>query len=127
MDFVAIASAGYPCRGELVPNRLEPDTVRAVGLGTEPAVAIFLVVFVIALEPRDSAVTLECEDVRRDAVEEPAIMRDHDGAAGEVEQGFFERTQRLDVEVVGRFVEHQQVAARAQHLGEVDAVALAAR
>ena len=39
----------------------------------------------------------------------------------------FERAQGFDVEIVGRFVEQQHVAARLQHLGQVDAVALAAR
>ena len=34
--------------------------------------------------------------------------------------------KRLDVEVVGRLVEQQHVAAALQHLGDVDAVALAA-
>ncbi len=54
-------------------------------------------------------------------------MRDHDGAAGEVQQGFLERAQGLDVEVVGRLVEQQQVAAGPQQLRKVNAVALAAR
>src|SRR4029453_13131123 len=35
--------------------------------------------------------------------------------------------QRVDIEVVGRLVEQQHVGAALQHLGEVDAVALAAR
>jgi hypothetical protein len=61
-----------------------------------------------------------------DAVEEPAIVRDHDRAAGEVQQRFLERAQRLDVEVVGRLVEQQHVAAALQQLREVHAVALAA-
>ena len=38
-------------------------------------------------------------------------MRDHHGAAGEVEERVLERAQRVDVEVVGRLVEQQQVAA----------------
>jgi hypothetical protein len=54
-------------------------------------------------------------------------VADHHGAAREVEQRVFQRAQRLDVEVVGRLVEQQHVAARLQHLGQVDAVALAAR
>ena len=53
-------------------------------------------------------------------------MRDHDRAAGEVEQRVLERAQRVDVEVVRRLVEQQQVPARAQQLREVDAVPLAA-
>src|SRR5689334_9018967 len=62
-----------------------------------------------------------------DAVEEPAVVRDHHGAAGEVEQGFFERAQRVDVEVVRRLVEQQHVAAALQQLRQVHAVALATR
>ena len=73
------------------------------------------------------AVALEREDVRRDAVEEPAIMADDDGAAGEVDERVLEGAQRVDVEVVRRLVEQQQVAARAEQLGQVQAVALAAR
>ena len=79
-----------------------------------------------ALEPRRLRVALEREDVRRDAVEEPAIVGDHDRAAGEVEQRVFERAQRVDVEIVRRLVEQQHVAAAREQLREVHAVALAA-
>jgi hypothetical protein len=34
-----------------------------------------------------------------------AVVADDDGAAGEVEQRLFERSKRVDVEVVGRLVE----------------------
>src|SRR5581483_11023092 len=80
-----------------------------------------------ALVPDRLAVPLEGEDVGRDAVEEPAVVRDHDGAAGELEQRLLERAQRVDVEVVRRLVEEQDVPARAQELRQVDAVPLAAR
>jgi hypothetical protein len=85
------------------------------------------VVLVVALEPDHLAVALEGQDVRRDAVEEPAVVGDHDGAAGEVQQRLLERPQRLDVEVVGRLVEQQHVGAVPQHLRQVHAVAFAAR
>ena len=78
-----------------------------------------------SLEPNDLAVALEREDVRRDSVEEPAIVADHDGTAGEVEQSLLERTQRVDVEVVGRLVEQEQVAAALEQLRQVDPVSLA--
>src|SRR5690348_9371669 len=80
-----------------------------------------------ALEPDRLAVAFESEDVRRDAVEEPAVVRDHDRAARELEQRLLERAQRVDVEVVRRLVEEQDVAARAEELREVDAVPLATR
>jgi hypothetical protein len=66
------------------------------------------------------------QDVRRDPVEEPAVVADDDGAAGELQQGVLQRAERLDVEVVGRLVEEQQVAALLERQREVEPVALAA-
>ena len=40
---------------------------------------------------------------------------------------FFEGAQGVDVEIVGRLVEQQDVGAQFQHFGEMHAVALAAR
>ena len=50
---------------------------------------------------------------------------DH-GAAGEVDQGLLEHAHRVHVQVVGRLVQQDQVAAAAEQLGQVDAVPLAA-
>src|SRR5205085_9140529 len=75
----------------------------------------------------DMAVALEGEDVGGEAVEEEAVVADDHRAAGKILDRFFQRAQGLDVEVVGRLVEQQHVAAAFQHLGDVDAVALAAR
>ena len=91
-------------------QRLVLDAVRLVGIGAEPAMAIRLVVGEVALEPLDVAVALEREDVRRDAIEEPAIVADHHRAARELLEAVLERTQRVDVEVVRRLVEEQDVA-----------------
>src|SRR5215510_11115420 len=54
-------------------QRLVLDPVRLVGVGAQAALAVGLVVREVALEPLDVALALEREDVRRDAVEEPAI------------------------------------------------------
>src|ERR1035437_6889094 len=103
------------------------DPVRAVGLGAEALVAVGLVVLVVALVPDDLAVALEREHVRRDAVEEPAVVADDDGAAAEREERLFERAKRVDVEVVRGLVEEQQVAAPLERPREMEAVHLAAR
>ena len=108
-------------------ERLVLDAVRLERLGAARLAHPVGVLAPGAFEPRRLRVALEGEDVRRDAIEEPAIVRDHHGAAGEVEQRLLEGAQRVDVEVVGRLVEEQDVAARAQHLRQMDAVALAAR
>src|SRR4029077_15263418 len=66
-------------------ERLVLDAMRLERLGAAGLLHPLDVVAPRALEPRGLAVALEGEDVRRHAIEEPAIVRDHDGAAGEVE------------------------------------------
>ena len=52
--------------------------------------------------------------------------RDHDGAAGKHVQPVFQRAQGVDVQVVGRLVQEQQIGVAGEDLRQVDAVALAA-
>ena len=52
--------------------------MRRIRIRPEALLAIHFVVLVVALEPLDVTVGFERQDVRRDAIEEPAIMRDHD-------------------------------------------------
>src|SRR5512143_2601149 len=103
------------------------DPVRRVGLGTEALVAVGLVVLVVPLVPDDLAVPLEREHVRGDAVEEPPVVADDDRAAAEGEERLLERAQRVDVEVVRRLVEEEEVAALLQRPRQVQTVHLAAR
>src|SRR5512139_597503 len=103
-----------------------PHPVRLLRVLAAPLLQVVDVFGVVALEPDHLAVALEREDVRGDAVEEPAVVRDDDGATREAQQGFLERTQRLDVEVVGGLVQQDDVAAFLEHLREVHAVALTA-
>ncbi len=102
------------------------DPMRPVGLGAQPAVAVGLVVLVVPFEPLHAAVAFEGEHVRGDAVEEPPVVADDHHAAGKSENGVLEGPQRVDVEIVGRLVEQQQVAAALEELREVHAVAFAA-
>src|SRR3954462_15077227 len=114
-------------RRSLGPRQaLVGDAVRAVGLVAEPLALVLLVGLEVALEPDDLRVALEGEHVRGHAVEEPAVVGDDHRAAGEVEQRLLERAQGVDVEVVGRLVEQEDVPALAQQLHQVHAVAHAA-
>src|ERR1700752_1731314 len=83
-------------------QRLVPDAVRLSGVLAPAPPEIPDVLLVIALEPHHLRVAIEGEDVRGDAIEKPAIVGDHHGAAGEAQQRLLERAQRLDVQVVGR-------------------------
>src|SRR5262245_7906895 len=62
----------------------ELDTVRLDGGVPETALLVLLVVGEVAFEPLHVAVALERKDVGRHSIEEEAVMRDDDGAAGEV-------------------------------------------
>ena len=79
--------------------------------------AVGLVIGVVAFEPYDLAVALEGEDVGGDAIEKPAVMGDGDRAAGEIKQRFLERPERVDVEIVRRLIEQQDIGALLQHFG----------
>ena len=65
--------------------------------------------------------------MRGHAIEKPAIVRDDDCASGEILQRFLQRPHRVDVEIVRRLVEQQNVGSFFQHTGQVDAIAFAAR
>src|SRR5882762_5292232 len=101
--------------------------MRDDGILPEPAHLVFFIILEIAFEPFDMAVTFEGQDMRGDAVEEPAVMADDHGATGEILQRLLQRAQRVDVEIVGRLVEQQHIGAGFQHLGQMHAVAFAAR
>ncbi len=53
-------------------------------------------------------------------------MADQQQGAVEIQQQFFEQLQGLEVEVVGRLVQHQHVGRPGEQLGQQQAVALAA-
>ena len=69
----------------------------------------------------------DMQHVRNDVIEEFAIVRDHNQGAGIAPQPFLEPEHRVEIEMVGRFVEQQQIRAAHQRLGEVEAHAPAAR
>src|SRR6218665_822536 len=63
------------------------DLMRLVGIHAQAALLVGLIVLVVALEPFDMAVALEGQHVGGDAGQEPAVMADDHGAAGEVGWG----------------------------------------
>ncbi len=72
------------------------------------------------------AVTFKGQDVGGQTVEKPAVVADDHGAAGEFLQRLFQGLQGFDVQVVGWFVEQDDIAAGGQGAGEVDPVTLPA-
>jgi hypothetical protein len=100
--------------------------MRLVGIGSFAFFVILLIIGVVALEPDHFAIAFKTHDVGGYAVEKPAVMADDHGAAGKVFQSLFQGAHGVDVEIVGRFVEQQHIAALLEHPGQVHPVALAA-
>src|SRR6188768_1072364 len=105
--------------------------VRVGRVGAESLDLVLLVRLEVALEPVPLVGVL-CgalvrQDVRRDAVQEPPVVSDDHGAAGEFEQRVLEAAEGLDVQVVRRFVQEQEVAALLEREREVQPVALSTR
>src|SRR6478672_113980 len=116
-----------PKRASLVAGELAVrDPVRARRLDAEPLDLVRLVGREVPLEPEPLAlvgvVALPRQDVGRGPVEEPPVVRGDHGAAGELQQRVLQRLERLDVQVVGRLVEQQHVAAQLEGQREVQPV-----
>lgn len=62
--------------------------MRLVGVMAEATFAVGFVFAVIAVKIFDMAVALERQNVRRDTVQEPAIVRDNNGTAAEILERF---------------------------------------
>jgi len=74
--------------------------VRLRAFFTQTLTLISLILLVVAVEEVPVRIAFRREDVGGDAVEEPAVVRDHQHAAGEFEQRIFQRAQRFHVVVV---------------------------
>ena len=70
---------------------------------------------------------IELDDARGEALEEGAVVRDEHDRAGVARQEIFEPGDGVDVEVVGRLIEEQQVWLPDQRARQQDAAAPAAR
>ena len=77
--------------------------MRLVGGGAEALVPVGFVLGIVPFEPDDLAVAFEREDVRGDAVEEPTVVANHHGAAGEILQCLLECAHGVDIEIICRF------------------------
>ena len=59
-----------------------------------------------------------------DSIQEPAVVRYNDGASGKILQPFFQRPERIHVDIIRRFVEEEDIRLGFQRQGEVQAVPL---
>src|SRR5512140_749251 len=100
--------------------------MRDVGGRAETLLPVSLVVLIVPLVPDSLRIALERQHVRRDPVQEPPVVADDDRAASELEERILERPERIDVQVVGRLVEQEQISTLSERPREMQAVHLAA-
>ncbi len=60
--------------------------------------------------------------MRSDAIYKPTVVRDHNGAPREIQQSVFQCSQCIDIEIVRRLIEQQQVPARLEQLREMQTI-----
>ena len=71
---------------------------------------VFFVFRVRTLEEEHFTVAFESKDVRTDTVEEPTVVANDYSTTGKAFQTFFQCTESVHVDVIGRFVEEKHVA-----------------
>lgn len=100
------------------------DPVRSLGIRAQATATVLFIILVVTLKPDHVAVTLKRENVRRDPIKEPPVMAYHHRASGEIKEGLLKSSERVDVKIICRLIEKDNVSVRAQHLRHVDPVSL---
>ena len=88
--------------------------------------AVLAVLRVPALALPEGPVLLEGEDSRHDAVEEVPVVGDDDDDAGEVVEIVLEHLESLDIEIVRRLIEDQDIRGAHQDLEKAEPALLPA-
>ena len=81
--------------------------MRVAGVFAQTADFVLFVFLEVAFKPFDVAVALVGKDMGGQTIQEPAVVRSDQHAAGVVHDAFFQRAQGIDVKIVGRFVKNQ--------------------
>ena len=73
-----------------------------------------LVCFIIPLAPVDIAIPFKCHHVRGYPVQEPAVVTGDDDASSVVGDRFLQGPQGIHVQVIGWFIEQQDIGSSPQ-------------
>jgi hypothetical protein len=76
---------------------LEANAMRARRFFTKALSLVGFVLVVVAVKEDHLTVAFERQNVRRNSVKEPTIVRGHQCATGKFKQCFFQRTQGFNV------------------------------
>ena len=88
---------------------------------------VFSVLRIVAREVLYLSIAFENEQMVYHLIHEIAVVRYYYDTAGEVLQVFFEYLKRLNIKVVGRLVEYQEVRIAHQYSAQIELALLATR
>lgn len=104
----------------------ELDSRGTIRIITQFFAAHFVVIGIRSLKPANLGIPLKRQNMRGNAIEEPAVVADHHGTTAEILNALFQRAKRGNVKIVGGFVKKEKIAAGTKKFGQMDTVALTA-
>lgn len=91
----------------------------------KPGLSVSLIFGVVAFEPDHFAVTLKGKHMCGDTIEEPPVVANDHGTAGEILQSLFQGTHGIYIKIIGRFVKQKDVGLFLEHAGKMYAISFA--
>ena len=79
--------------------------MRRLGRRPESCFSINFVVGIVPLKPNNFTITLERENMRRDSIEKPPIVRDDHCTPREIKKRILKSTKRIDIEIIRGLIE----------------------
>ena len=73
-----------------------------------------------------TAFSFKYNALRNHVVQKHTVVADEEHGAGVVAQQFFQQFLRVDVQIIGRLVQHQNIGGAGEQFGQQEAVAFAA-
>ncbi len=83
---------------------------------------VFFVFGITAFEKYNLRIAFKSENMGSNAIKKPAVVRNNYRAAGKVFKTFFERSQGVNVNIVGWLIEQQYIGLRTQGKRQVHTV-----
>jgi hypothetical protein len=87
---------------------------------------ILVILREVPLMEHNFTVTFKGEDVGGDAIQEPAVMGDYQYTTREGEHGLLQCAQGFHIEIVGRFIQEQNIGVLFQGSGQMQPSTFAA-
>lgn len=111
----------------LTAQWFETPVLWSIGLRPQTFGALLFVDPIVTFTPDHRALWFKSQNMCRDSIKEPTIMADHNRAAAEIGQAFFEGPQGIDIQIVRGFVKQQQITARSKQLCQVNTISFTSR